>query len=149
MIARLGMMLALVVLGPCQALADPAPAPPELDCSKGLEALRSWSAWLPGAERTTRDGRDIITVSAPDLWRVEITFTTPGEPAHPAVVLRKFLKQVTGVWTAQSKACGYGDQAQFAALMANMKAEDTRLTNVSRDEVARQKSERPPLAPMP
>jgi hypothetical protein len=148
MITRLAMMLALVVLGPCQALADPTPAPPELDCSKGLEALRSWSAWLPGAERTTRDGKDIITISAPDAWRVEITFTTPGEPAHPAVISRKFLKQVTGVWTAQSKACGYGDQAQFAEMLANMKAEDTRLTNVSRDEVARQKSERSPFAPM-
>ncbi|HEY8194683.1 MAG TPA: hypothetical protein VIF13_06515 [Hyphomicrobium sp.] len=145
MIARLGMMLALVVLGPCQALADPTPAPPELDCSKSLEALRSWSAWLPGAERTTRDGRDIITVSAPDVWRVEITFTTPGEPAHPAVILRKFLKQVTGVWTAQSKACGYGDQTQFAELLANMKATDKALTDASRAEVDRKKQELSPL----
>ena len=145
MIARLGMMLALVFLGPCQALADPTPAPPELDCSKGLEALRSWSAWLPGAEQTTRDGRNIITVSAPDVWRVEITFTTPGEPAHPAVISRKFLKQVTGVWTAQSKACGYGDQAQFAELMANMKATDKALTDASRAEVDQKKQELSPL----
>jgi hypothetical protein len=82
------------------------------------------------------------------VWRVEIIFTAPGEPAHPAVILRKFLKQVTGVWTAQSKACGFGDQAQFAELMADMKSEDTKLTNASRTEVERQKREQSPLAPM-
>jgi len=149
MMGRLGMVLALVALGPCQALAEPTPAPPELDCSKGLEALRNSAAWLPGAERTTRDGRDIIMASAPDVWRVEITFTTPGEPGHPAIILRKFVKQVTGVWTAQSKACSYGDKAEFPALLASLKAEDTRLTNASRVEVESQKRERSPLSPMP
>jgi hypothetical protein len=147
MIVRLGMMLALVALASCQAFAGPAPSPPDLDCSKGFEALRNWAAWLPGAERTSRDGRDVIAVSAPDVWRVEITFTGPGEPGHPAIILRKFLKQVTGVWTAQSKACSYGNKAEFPALLASLKAEDTRLTNVSRDEVARKKRKQSPLAP--
>jgi hypothetical protein len=71
----------------------------------------------------------------------------PGEPAHPAVTLRKFVKQVTGVWTAQSKACGYGDQTQFAALLVSLKAEDTRLTNASRADAERKKREQSPLSP--
>jgi hypothetical protein len=149
MVVRLGVMLALIAFASCRAFADPAPPPPDLDCSKGFAALRSWAAWLPGAERTTRDGRDVISVSDPTVWRVEITFTSPGEPGHPAIILRKFLKQVTGVWTAQSKACSFGDKAQFEALLAQIKSEDTRLTNASRDEVARQRREQSPLSPMP
>lgn len=129
--AGLGIALAVATLGSSQALSGPAAAPPDLDCSLGFDALHNWSAWLPGAQRENRDGRDVITFANPDIWRVEIRFTKPGEPAHPAVSLRKFVKQVTGVWTAQSKACGYGDQIQFAALLAELKAEDTRLTNAS------------------
>ena len=84
------MMLALVALGSCQAFADPAPAPPELDCSLGFEGLRNWAAWLPGAQRTNGGGRDVITLAAPETWRVEIAVHEPGEPAQPAVILRKF-----------------------------------------------------------
>jgi hypothetical protein len=91
------------------------------------------------------DGRDVVTISAPDVWRVEITFTEPGQIAHPAVTLRKFLKQVTGVWTAQSKGCGYGDLMQFSELMAETKAEDSRLTDASRVEVEQKKKEHSPL----
>ncbi len=145
MLPRLATALAVIALWSCQALAEPAPPAPDLDCSKGFEALRNWAAWLPGAQRTNSDGRDVVTVSAPGVWRVEITFTEPGQTAHPAVVLRKFIKQVTGVWTAQSKVCGYGNQAQFAELMAEMKAEDSRLTNVSRAEVEQKKKELSPL----
>jgi hypothetical protein len=145
MLPRLPTALILVALGPCQALSEPAPTPPDLDCTMGFDALHNWAAWLPGAERKTTDGQDVVTVSAPNLWRVEITFTQSREPAQRAVVLRKFLKQVTGVWTAQSKACGYGDKAQFDALMSKMRAEDTRLTNASRADVERQKREQSPL----
>lgn len=146
--ARLGIALAVAALGSGQALSGPA-APPDLDCSLGFEALHNWAAWLPGAQRESRDGRDVITFTDPDVWRVEIRFTMPGDPAHPAVTLRKFVKQVTGVWTAQSKACGYGDQIQFAAMMTALKAEDTQLTNASREEAERQKRERSTLSPMP
>jgi hypothetical protein len=146
--ARLGIALAIAAFWSGQALSGSAPAP-DLDCSLGFEALYNQMAWLPGAQRESAEGRDIVTLSDPDVWRVEIRFTKPGEPAHPAVTLRKFVKQVTGVWTAQSKACGYGDQAQFDALMAALKAEDTRLTNDSREDVERRKRERSPLSPVP
>ncbi len=129
---------------PCAALAEPA-VPPDLDCKIGFEALRSWAAWLPDAKRTTDGARDVIVVAEPEVWRVEITFTAPGEVGHPAVVLRKFVKQVTNVWTAQSKVCGFGNQADFATLVAAAKAEDSRLTNASRDEAERQKREQSPL----
>jgi len=149
---RAGLAIALAIaalgagIGP--TLSDPAPAP-DLDCSLGFEALHNQLAWMPGAQRDSAGGQDIVTFADPDLWRVEIKFTMPGEPAHPAVTLRKFVKQVTGIWTAQSKACGYGDQTQFAALMAALKLEDTRLTTSSRDDVERQKRERSPLSPIP
>lgn len=140
------MTLAIVALAPCQALAEPARAPPpDLNCSVGFEALRNWAAWLPGAERGSGSRPNVITVVEPDVWRVEITITEPGQTAHPAVVLRKFVKQVTGVWTAQSKACGFGDQTSFAELLAEMKAEDSRLTNMSRAEVEEQKKKLSPL----
>lgn len=145
MIVRLGMMLALLAFGPCQAFADPTPAPPELDCSLGFQGLRNWAEWLPGTQRANDGGREIITLASPETWRVEITVLEQGGPARPVIILRKFLKQVTGVWTAQSKACSFGDKAQFAALLAEIKAEDTRLTNASRDEVARKKKEQSPL----
>lgn len=133
MLSRLGSTLAVIVLGIGPASAESA-TPPDLQCKMGFEALRNWAAWLPGAQRTTLNGRDVVTLAEPEVWRVEITFTAPGEPGHPAVILRKFLKQVTGVWTAQSKACGYGNPSQFSDLMGAMKAEDTRLTNASRAE---------------
>ncbi len=148
MLSTLRIAFAVVALGATQASSDPAhPSPPDLDCSIGFEGLHQWAEWLPGAERGNGGGRNVITLNAPDAWRVEITFTEQGQPAHPAVVLRKFLKQVTGVWTAQSKVCGYGDKAQFATFMADVKTEDTRLTNASRAEVERQKREASPLAP--
>jgi hypothetical protein len=146
--ARLG-LLAVLMLGVCQASAEPVAAPPVLDCSKGFDGLQKWAAWLPGAERTTRDGQDIIGLAAPDVWRVELTFLQTGDPGYPAIILRKFLKQVTGVWTAQSQACSFGDKAQFPALLARLKAEDTRLTNVSREEADRQKRDGSSLSPMP
>lgn len=139
------MTLALVALGPCHALSEPAPAPPDLDCSMGFEALRNWAAWVPGAEQVNGSNPNIVTVTQPDVWRVEITFTGSGEAAHPAVTLRKFVKQVTGVWTAQSKVCGYGNQVDFAALVAAAKAEDSRLTNASRDEIEQKKKALSPL----
>jgi hypothetical protein len=139
------MALAVIALAPCSALCESAPVPPDLDCGLGFAELHRWAAWLPGAQRKTADGRDVITVAEPDVWRVEISFTEPGQTAHPAVTLRKFLKQVTGVWTAQSKACGYGDQMQFSEMMAETKAEDSRLTDASRADVDQQKNELAPL----
>jgi hypothetical protein len=139
------MTLAMVALWPCQVLSEPVPPPPDLDCSVGFEALRNWASWLPGAKRASVAGRDVVTVEDPDAWRVEIAFTEPGQTAHPAVTLRKFLKQVTGVWTAQSKGCGFGNQMQFAELVAEMKAEDSRLTNASRDEIEQKKKQLSPL----
>jgi hypothetical protein len=63
--------------------------------------------------------------------------------------MRTFRKQVTGVWTAQSKSCGYGNQDQFAALVVQMKAGDKSLTDASRAEVERGKQSLSPLAPTP
>jgi hypothetical protein len=131
-------------LVPCAASAEPA-LPPDIDCKMGFEAIRNSAAWLPNAKRTTDGARDVIVITEPEVWRVEIKFTAPGDPGHPAVVLRKFVKQVTGVWTAQSKACGYGNPADFVSLLAAAKAEDSRLTNASRAEVERQKREQSPL----
>jgi hypothetical protein len=148
MLPRLAIaMTVLLAFAPSEvARSDTAvPSPPDLDCSVGFEALHKWAAWLPGAKPENAAGREIFVVSDPDVWRVEIAFTEPGQPAHPAVVLRKFLKQVTGVWTAQSKVCGYGDNVQFAAFMADMKAEDSRLTNASRAEAEQKKKELSPL----
>ncbi|SFV29219.1 hypothetical protein SAMN04488557_1198 [Hyphomicrobium facile] len=139
------MTLALVALWPWPALSEPVSAAPDLDCSMGFEALRNWAAWVPGAEQVSGGNPNVVAVAQPDVWRVEITFTKQGDAAHPAVTLRKFVKQVTGVWTAQSKVCGYGDQAQFQALVAGAKAEDSRLTNLSRAEVEEQKKKLSPL----
>jgi hypothetical protein len=142
--ARVRTALALIALGPCHALAEPAAAP-DLDCKMGFDGLRNWATWLPGAKAGNIGNRDVVTVEQPDIWRIEIAFTKPGQTAHPAVTLRKFVKQVTGVWTAQSKACGFGNQMQFSELVAETKAEDTRLTNASRSEVEQQKREQSPL----
>lgn len=130
------------------AVAEPV-APPDLDCSAGFDGLRDWATSLPGAQRGS-DGRlDLVTLEAPDHWKVEFAFTAQGQAAHPAVTLRTFHKQVTGVWTAQSKGCSYGDQRQFSALMADMKERDSDLTNASRAEVERQKKDASPLGAVP
>lgn len=143
--SRLSTTLALVALSAGAALADPAPSPPDLDCHMGFDALHNWAAWLPGAARQTAEGRDVVSLSDPDVWRVEITFTRPGDAAHPAVTLRKFVKQVTGVWTAQTKACGFGNPSQFSTLLTEMKAADKALTDASRAEVEQKKKELSPL----
>jgi hypothetical protein len=142
--SRLALLL-LVALVPGAALAQSAAAPPDLDCSEGFDGLRSMAASLPGARAGDDGSSDIVVLEAPDTWKVEYSFTRPGQAAHPSVTLRTFLKQVTGVWTAQSKGCGYGDQRQFAALMADMKERDSDLTNASRAEVERKKQDASPL----
>lgn len=135
-------------LAPTTAAAQTA-APPTLDCTLGFDALLAAARWLPGAQVGQDGSFDVVTLSAPDTWSVRISFTAPGHPAHPAATLRTLRKQVTGVWTADSKGCGYGNQSQFVALMADMKSEDIEQTNVSRAEVERRKGEQSPLAPAP
>lgn len=131
------------------ATAGAQGGPPDLDCSLGYAKLRQTASALPGAN-PGNDGRfDQIAVGEPDVWTVEFAFTAPGQAPHPAVTLRTFRKQVTGVWTAQSKGCGYGDQAAFAALMTEMKARDSELTNASRQDVERRKQEQSPLGGVP
>lgn len=124
-------------------------AAPDLDCSAGFEGVRSAVAALPGATPVNDERFDVVSVLSADAWKVDFAFTRPGQAAHPAVTLRTFKKQVTGVWTAQSKGCGFGDDRQFAALMADMKQRDTELTNASRAAVDTAKQEQSPLAPSP
>lgn len=118
---------------------------PSLDCSIGFEGLRVLASSMPGARAGSDANFDVVTAETADAWKVEYAFTRPGQPAHPAVTLRTFLKQVTGVWTAQSKGCGFGDQRHFATLMADMKQRDSDLTNASRAQVEKQKQDASPL----
>lgn len=140
--------LLIGVIAPTVTAAQ-TPAPPTIDCVRGFAGLRAMADWLPGVQWTQEGDYDIATLSAPDAWTAQIAFTLAGHPAHPAVTLRTRRKQVTDVWTAESKGCGYGDQGQFALLMADMKSGDTELTNASRHEVERRKDGLSPLAPAP
>lgn len=144
--SRTAAVLIGAMIAPTTAGAQ-APAPPTIDCALGFSGLRAMAAWLPGVAWTQEGGYDIATLSAPEVWTAQISFTAPGHPAHPAVTLRTRRKQVTEVWTADSKGCGYGDTGQFAILMADMKSGDTELTTASRLEVERRKQSQPPLAP--
>ncbi len=121
------------------------PAAPTLDCTLGYAGLHSAMHALPGAAAGKRGDFDVVTLSLPETWIIEVAFTAPGTPAHPAVLMRTQRKQVTGVWTSQSKGCGYGDPAQFETAMAEMKAGDTALTNASREAVEQKKQEQSPL----
>jgi len=134
-------------IAPAAAMAQDAPKPPTLDCPLGFQALEAQVRALPGVQFSQAGGFDMATLEVPDAWRVEIFFTTRWHPAYPAVAIRTLRKQVTGVWTADSKSCGYGDQSQFASLVEDMKASDKQLTEASRAEVERQKQSRSPLAP--
>lgn len=134
------------VIAPAAAMAQAA-SPPTIECSLGFEALKAQVHALPGALVSEDGGFEVVTVEAPDTWRAQISFTTRWHPAYPAATLRTFRKQVTGVWTADSKSCGYGDQVQFTALVEAMKADDKRLTEQSRADVERQKKSLSPLAP--
>jgi hypothetical protein len=135
-------------LAPSAAAAQTA-TPPTLDCGLGFDGLRAMAQTLPGAQAGQWRGFDVVGIAQPDTWKVEMAFTTPGHAAHPAVILRTLRKQVTDVWTADSKGCGYGDRSQFAILMADMKSGDTELTNASRHEVERKKQDQSPLSPAP
>ena len=134
------------VMVPVAALAQ-GPKPPTIECELGFDGLRASALALPGAQVSEVDGFQTVMLERPETWRVEYFFTTGWHPAHPAVALRTRRKQVTGVWTAESKSCGWGDQAQFSALVDDMKASDKSLTDASRAEVAREKRKRSPLAP--
>ena len=137
--------VAIGLLCPAAAGAQSGGAP-TLDCALGYAGLQSSMQALPGAKAERRGDLDVVTLSVPDTWSIEVVFTAPGTPAHPAVMMRTRYMQVTGVWTSQSKGCGYGDRVQFEAAMADMKAADTALTNASRDEVERKKQDQSPLA---
>lgn len=134
------------VIAPAAAVAQTAELP-TLDCTLGFAALQAAVEALPGAERGEDGGFATVKLAQPDAWRVEYGFTTRWHPAYPAATMRTFRKQVTGVWTAQSKVCGYGNADQLTALMAEMKSGDKKLTDASRDEVERAKQSRSPLAP--
>ena len=130
------------------ALVLPAAAAakaPDLDCELGYEGLRFYAQALPGAEQGHDGGFDFVTVSDPERWIARIFMTTPGHPAHPAVTQRTQRKQVTEVWTADSKGCGFGNSEAFAILMNDMKSGDTELTNKSRIDVEEKKRNRSPL----
>ncbi len=142
-------LAALLLLVPATAFAQQPAAAPDLDCSGGFEGIRSAAMALPGARAGSDDRFDLVVAEMPETWKVEYGFTRPGQAAHPAVTLRTFKKQVTGVWTAQSKGCGFGDERQFAALMADMKQRDSELTNVSRAEAEKKKQEQSPLGATP
>jgi len=146
-LSRGAVWLASVMAPAAAALAQDAAAPPTIDCAAGFEGLKAAAQALAGTQSSQYGGFDMVTQSMPDRWRVEIFFTTRWHPAYPAVALRTLRKQVTGVWTAESKACGYGDQVQFSALVDDMKASDKQLTDASRAEVERSKQSRSPLAP--
>jgi hypothetical protein len=132
------------VIAPAAAVAQTLPT---LDCTVDFASLQAVVQALPGAERGEEGGFVTVKLAEPDVWRVEYGFTTRWHPAYPAATLRTFRKQVTGVWTAQSKVCGYGSPDQLSALMAEMKSGDKKLTDVSREEVERGKRSRSPLAP--
>jgi len=139
-------LLAGAVAHASVASAQPS-AVPTLDCGLGYDQLHATINALPGVQPGQRESLDVVTLSAPEEWSIEVAFTAPGHSAHPAVTIRTFRKQPTGVWTAESKGCGYGDPGQFKAMMAGMKAVDTQLSNASRDAVEREKREKSPLAP--
>jgi hypothetical protein len=134
------------VIAPAAAVAQTVNLP-TLDCTVDFVSLQAVVQALPGAERGEDGGFVTVKLAEPDVWRVEYGFTTRWHPAYPAATLRTFRKQVTGVWTAQSKVCGYGNADQLSALMAEMKSGDKKLTDASRDEVERGKQSRSPLAP--
>jgi hypothetical protein len=134
------------MMAPAAAMAQSA-APPTIDCAVGFEGLKAAAFGLPGAKTAEDHGFEVVTVEAPDRWRAQLSFTSRWHPAYPAATLRTFRKQVTGVWTAESKSCGYGDQSQFAALVSDMKAGDKELTDASRAEIERHKASQSPLAP--
>ena len=136
-------LVSAIVVSPVIARA----APPNLDCELGYEGLRFYATALPGAETGHEGGFDFVTVSEPDLWIARIFITTESHPAHPAVVQRTQRKQVTDVWTADSKGCGFGNSGQFTILMNDMKSGDTELTNASRVEVEERKRQQSPLTP--
>jgi len=138
---------AMIPMAAAGAAAAETPVPPTLDCSLGFAALQASAHALAGAKITESGGFEVVTVEHPDVWRAELSFTTRWHPAYPAATVRTFRKQVTGVWTAESKSCGYGDQGQFAALVEDLKTGDKALTDASRAEVERQKASRSPLAP--
>ena len=142
-LARTAVWLAGVI-APAAAVAQTLPT---LDCTVDFVSLQAVVQALPGAERGEDGGFVTVKLAEPDVWRVEYGFTTRWHPAYPAATLRTFRKQVTGVWTAESKSCGYGDQGQFAALVEQMKSGDKALTDASRAEVERQKASKSPLAP--
>jgi hypothetical protein len=145
--ARIAALL-IGAMAPAAMAAPPADQAPVLNCSRGFDALKAQAQSFPGAKTGRWREFDVVGVSSvePDTWRVEFAFTAPGHAAHPAVLLRTLRKQVTGVWTAQSMGCGYGNPSAFSALMADMKAGDTELTNESRDKVEREKQNQSPLA---
>jgi hypothetical protein len=131
------------------AAAGDAPAPPGLECAAGFEGVRATVEMLAGMEWRQEGGYDIATFAVPHEWRVTFAFTMPGHPAHPAVTLRTQRRQVTDVWTSDSKGCGWGDGRQFTILMEDMKSGDTELTNASRLEAERRKAGQSPLGLTP
>jgi hypothetical protein len=143
--ARVGLLLAAALFPAVAVAQTEPPAAPSLDCTLGYAGLHAAMHALPGATSGKRGDFDVVALTEPETWIVEVAFTAPGTPAHPAVMMRTQRKQVTGVWTSQSKGCGYGNPAQFEAAMADMKAGDTALTNSSREAVEQKKQDQGPL----
>jgi hypothetical protein len=146
--ARTALLLIAVTLSP-GSLAAQSTTPPTLDCALGFDGLLTAMRSLSGAQWDHEGGYDIATLAMQDTWRVQIAFTEPGHPAHPAVTLRTLRRQVTDVWTADSKGCGYGNKEQFAILMGDMKSGDIELTSASRLAAERKKEGQSMLGPAP
>lgn len=137
---RVALVLIAALVPSCMALAD---APPQLDCGLGFDGTRAAVAQMPGAVPAEAAGFQTVAVENGNVWMVEYAFTTPEHPAHPAIVMRTMIRQVTEVWTSQSKGCGFGDASAFASLMAAEKTRDSELTNASRAKAERNKQKSP------
>lgn len=146
MARRTALLLAFsaILLGRSAAAAQDAPT---LECEPGFETIRASVLATPGAEIGEANRMDIVVLPPTATWKVVYTFTQAGHPAHPSVTLQTRRKQVTGVWTAQRKGCGYGPTAEFNAMMADFKAIDHAATEASRAEAERNKTGASPLAP--
>ncbi|MDH4981492.1 hypothetical protein [Hyphomicrobium sp. D-2] len=148
--ASIAALSVAALLAASGALAQDASKPPQIDCANGFDTLRIAAFNMAGASGSAEEnGFEVVRINSPaghtPPWRAELGFTTPWHPAHPAVTLRTLRLQVTGVWTADSKVCGYSGADKTAALAAEMKAGDKALTDASRDEVEQRNSQRSPL----
>jgi hypothetical protein len=106
--------LAAILGALCACAPKASPAPVQLDCAQGFEALSAKVLAQPGVDAKPKDPGDNFRVYSAAEGRASYIVTETQAPSHPAILMQQIGAQGRQINTG----CAFGDKAAFEELSA-------------------------------